>query len=129
MERLIQEDFIDSPWKMTVICILLNQTTNQQVRKVLPKLFELIPNPTIASTVVENKIYDIIKSTGFGNVKSKRIVQMSKKWDSGFTRPDELPGVGKYALESWSIFVDGKTDFVPSDKKLKLYLETHYHLD
>lgn len=129
MERLIQEDFTDSPWKMTVICILLNQTTNQQVRKVLPELFEIIPDCTIASNAQENQIYDVIKSTGFGNVKARRIIQMSKKWTSGFSKPEELPGVGKYALESWSIFVDCKTNFIPSDKKLKLYLETHYHLD
>jgi endonuclease III len=49
MEKLIQEDYLNDPWKMLVCCILLNQTTNQQVRKVLQAVFELIPNPRAAS--------------------------------------------------------------------------------
>lgn len=123
MERLIQEDLIDDPWKMTVVCILLNQTTNQQVRKILPLLFDTIGNPEIASVTDPDEIYAIIRSTGFGNVKAKRIVDMSKKWCDGFERVDDLPGVGKYAKESWEIFVEGRKDFIPSDKKLRKYLE------
>lgn len=123
MERLIQEDYLDRPWKMTVICILLNQTTNQQVRKILPDLFNLIKSPSHCTGVNPEEIYPIIRSTGFGNVKSKRIVEMSKKWMSGFSDVEELPGVGKYAKESWKIFVENEIDFVPSDKKLKMYLE------
>jgi endonuclease III len=123
MERLIQEDFLDDPWKMTVACILLNQTTNQQVRKILYPLFEFIVSAEKTSLLSPDQIYPIIKSTGFGNVKSKRIIEMSKKWISGFEKIHELPGVGKYATESWQIFVEGKRDFSPSDKKLRMYLE------
>lgn len=123
MERLIQEDYLDSPWKMTVSCILLNQTTNQQVRSILPHLFSKIKSPEYCSNMDPSEIYPIIRSTGFGNVKSKRIVAMSQKWVTGFDNVEELPGVGKYGRESWDIFVNGKTNFVPSDKKLRMYLE------
>ena len=123
MERLIQEDYLDNPWKMTVICILLNQTTNQQVRKVLDPLFNLIQSPERCSNLSTDEIYPIIKGTGFGNIKAKRIISMSQKWMDGFVEVEELPGVGKYAKESWEIFVNNKTDFVPSDKKLRMYLE------
>ncbi len=129
MERLIQEDLLHDPWKMTVVCILLNQTTNQQVRKILKDLFDLLPDPLTTSKVDPSEIYAIIRSTGFGNLKSKRIVEMSKRWILGFERIEDLPGVGKYAKESWDIFVLNKTDFVPSDKKLRKYLETHYCLN
>lgn len=123
MERLIQEDYLDSPWKMTVICILLNQTTNQQVRKILDPLFDLIQSPEKCSGLNPDQIYPVIKGTGFGNVKSRRIISMSQKWIYGFKDVQELPGVGKYAKESWEIFVNGKTNFTPSDKKLRMYLE------
>lgn len=123
MEKLIQEDLLHDPWKMTVACILLNQTSNQQVRKILGPLFEYIKNASHTSTLDPLEIYPIIKSTGFGNIKSQRIVEMSKKWLFGFENIQDLPGVGKYAKESWDIFVNGKTDFVPTDKKLKKYLE------
>jgi len=124
MVRLIQHDYLDNPWKMVVCCILLNQTTNQQVRKVLDPLFELIPDPQSCSEVDPSKIAEIIRPTGFYNIKAERMKKMSKKWIDGFDHPKDLPGVGKYALESWDIFVEGKTNFVPSDKKLKMYLDS-----
>jgi endonuclease III len=122
-ERLIQEDYLESPWKMSVVCILLNQTTNQQVRKVLDDLFILIKSPEHCPNVHPDKIYQIIRSTGFGNVKAKRIIEMSKAWISGFDEVEDLPGIGKYGKESWEIFVNGKRNFTPTDKKLKAYLE------
>jgi methyl-CpG-binding domain protein 4 len=124
MIRLIQHDYLDNPWKMVVCCILLNQTTNQQVRKVLDPLFGLVPDPQSCSEADSSKIAEIIRPTGFYNIKADRIKKMSKKWVEGFTHPSELPGVGKYALESWNIFVNKKTDFTPSDKKLKMYLDS-----
>ena len=124
MVRLIQHDYLDNPWKMLVCCILLNQTTNQQVRKVLEPLFDLIPDPESCIEADPTKIAEIIKLTGFYNIKAARIQKLSKKWIEGFEDPRELPGVGKYAMESWDIFVNKKTDFTPSDKKLKAYLES-----
>jgi len=38
-----------------------------------------------------------------------------------------LPGVGKYAIESWEIFVNGNFSISPSDKKLRGYLESMNH--
>lgn len=121
-ERLIQEDYSD-PWKMLVCCVLLNQTSNLQVRKVLVPLFEKIQNPLVCSGLSEEEISIIIKSTGFSSVKSKRIISLSKKWIEGFNSVSELPGVGKYAIESWEIFVNGNLKINPTDKKLKMYLE------
>jgi endonuclease III len=109
---------------MLICCILLNQTTNQQVRKVLDPLFELIPDPESCVNADPIKIAEIIKPTGLYNIKAARIQKLSKKWIEGFEDPRELPGVGKYAMESWEIFVNKKTDFTPSDKKLKMYLES-----
>lgn len=122
--KLIQHDYLDDPWKMLVCCILLNQTTNQQVRKVLDPLFELMPNPETCVSVDPLKISEIIKPTGFYNIKASRIQKLSRKWIEGFSDPRDLPGVGKYAMESWEIFVNKKTDFTPSDKKLKMYLDS-----
>ena len=124
MVRLIQHDYLDDPWKMLVCCILLNQTTNQQVRKVLDPLFELMPTPESCVSVDPLKISEIIKPTGFYNIKAARIQKLSQKWIEGFEDPRELPGVGKYAMDSWDIFVNNRTNFIPSDKKLKMYLDS-----
>ena len=84
IERLIQEDYLDDPWKMMVCCILLNQTTNQQVRKVLLPLFEVIPNPELACSINPEIVQEIIRSTGFSRIKSERIQGLSRKWIQGF---------------------------------------------
>ncbi len=124
MVRLIQHDYLDNPWKMLICCILLNQTTNQQVRKILGPLFDLIPDPESCIEADPLKIAEIIKPTGFYNIKANRMQKLSQKWIEGFSHPTELPGVGKYAMESWDIFVNNRTDFTPSDKKLKMYLDS-----
>lgn len=123
MERLIQEDYPNRPWEMVVICILLNQTTNMQVRKILPNLLNLIKDPLTCSQMDPDLIADVIRPTGFYNIKAKRIVNMSKAWLEGFDDPSDLPGVGKYATESWEIFVNGNLGISPTDKKLRGYLE------
>jgi len=109
---------------MFVCCILLNQTTNQQVRKILPDLFNLIQSPEICSSLDPATISPIIRSTGFSNVKSKRIVDMSRKWTEGFSNPMDLPGVGKYAYDSWRIFIKGERNIEVEDKKLKYFLDS-----
>jgi endonuclease III len=123
MERLIQEDYLNDPWKMLVCCILLNQTTNQQVRKILSPLFKAIPNPELACAINPEILQEIIRSTGFSRIKSERIQGLSKKWICGFESVLELPGVGKYASDSWEIFINNNLDVNPTDKKLLLYLE------
>ncbi len=125
MERLIQEDYLDDNWKMLVCCILLNQTTNQQVRKVLPDLFSLISNPEAAIEISPYLIQSVIRSTGFSKIKTERIVAMSRKWLEGFKEVQELPGIGRYASDSWKIFVEKNYTLEVTDKKLKLYLEEH----
>lgn len=126
---MIQEDYLGENWKMVVCCILLNQTTNQQVRKILPDLFKLIPDPNSALLVDPNIIQFTIRSTGFSKVKTERIVAMSKKWIEGFEDVSELPGVGRYASDSWEIFVNNNYSLEVTDKKLKIYLERLNHLN
>lgn len=123
-ERLIQEEYIDDPWKMLVCCILLNQTHNRQVRPILSSVFELIPDPISASGCDEKRLAVVIKTTGFQNLKASRIKKLSQKWAEGISDPAELPGIGRYGLESWEIFVNRNFGIQPTDKKLSAYLES-----
>ena len=90
----------------------------------LDPLFDLIPDPESCIEADSFKIAEIIRPTGFYNIKANRMQKLSQKWLEGFSHPTELPGVGKYAMESWDIFVNNRTDFTPSDKKLKMYLDS-----
>lgn len=122
-EILIQEDYLDDPWKMLVCCILLNQTNNKQVRPILSSVFDLIPNPMSASEVDVKVLAEVIKTTGFQNVKASRIKKLSQKWTEGFSSVSDLSGIGKYGNDSWEIFINKKIDITPTDKKLAKYLE------
>lgn len=123
-EILIQEEFLDDHWKMMVCCILLNQTSNKQVRPILRSVFELIPDPISAIRCDHLILAAVIKTTGFQNLKASRIIRMSEKWISGFDDPIELPGIGQYGRDTWKIFVERKKDFQPGDKKLSAYLKS-----
>lgn len=122
-EILIQEEYLDDPWKMLVCCILLNQTNNKQVRPILSSVFDLIPTPISTIGCDPEVLAAIIKTTGFQNVKASRIIRMSETWIAGFSDVTQLPGIGKYGKESWDIFVNGNTRIEPTDKKLKTYLD------
>ena len=122
-EILIQEDYLDNPWKMMVCCILLNQTNNKQVRPILSSVFELIPDPISTIGCEPERLAAVIKTTGFQNVKASRIIKLSQKWVNGFNDAIDLPGIGKYGKESWEIFVNGNLKIIPTDKKLSAYIE------
>ena len=125
MEReiLIQEDYLDNPWKMMVCCILLNQTNNKQVRPILSSVFELIPNPLSTIGCDPERLAAVIKTTGFQNVKASRIIKLSQKWVDGFDDVLALPGIGKYGRDSWEIFVNGNANIDVTDKKLDAYIK------
>ena len=122
-EILIQEDYLDNPWRMMVCCILLNQTNNKQVRPILSSVFELIPDPISTIGCDPEKLAAVIKTTGFQNIKASRIKKLSQKWQDGFNDVTELPGIGKYGKESWEIFVNKNLSITPTDKKLSAYIE------
>jgi methyl-CpG-binding domain protein 4 len=120
---IIQEEYKDDPWKVLVCCILLNQTSNRQVRPLISHFFKTWPDP--ASIIRENpiNISTFIKSTGFQNIKAHRIREFSIAWEIGIRDPKKFPGVGEYGREAWRIFVEEDLDFTPKDKKLKMYLD------
>lgn len=122
-EILIQEEYVNDPWAMLVCCILLNQTNNKQVRPILKPLFDFIPNPQSAIDCDREILAAIIKTTGFQNIKADRIVKLSTKWMEGFVHVSQLPGIGKYGVDSWNIFIEGDINITTNDKKLKAYLE------
>jgi endonuclease III len=121
-EILIQEEYLDDPWKMLVCCVLLNQTNNKQVRPILSSLFRLIPNPESAITCNPESLAAVIKTTGFQNVKASRIINLSRKWLEGFDDIKDLPGIGQYGKDSWEIFINKDLSIQTRDKKLFAYL-------
>ncbi len=122
--NIIQEEYSNDPWKVLVCCILLNQTSNKQVRPLIQDFFKKWPNPKSLLLEEDSAISYFIRTTGFQNVKAKRIKDFSLSWDSGIRDPFKFPGIGDYGREAWRIFVQNDISFTPNDKKLKMYLES-----
>lgn len=121
---IIQEDYKNDPWKVLICCILLNQTNNQQVRPLIENFFLKWPNSFSIEKEETETISNFIKSTGFQNMKANRIKAFSSEWSKGIRDPKYFTGIGKYGLEAWRIFIEKDFNFVPSDKKLKIYLDS-----
>lgn len=122
--NLLQEIYIDDPWKILVCCILLNQTKRKQVDGIRDSFFEKWPNAKSLSRADVADVAKMIKSLGFYNRRSKTLIEFSKGWTDGqWKSPTELKGIGKYAMDSWEIFVNGKIVKKPTDHVLNDYIK------
>ncbi|KAJ0727316.1 putative DNA glycosylase [Helianthus annuus] len=123
--NLIQEDHIHDPWRIVVICILLNMTQGVQVRGVISEFFSLCPDAKTATEVPAETIEKLITPLGLQKVKTERIQRFSEGylWDD-WTHITQLHGVGKYAADAYAIFVTGQwRRVIPADHMLNRYWE------
>lgn len=120
--NLLQEIYIDDPWKVMVCCIFLNQTTRKQVNKVREEFFGKWPDAIALGSAKLEEVTETIRALGFYNRRAKTLVRFSQEWtDKEWKSPRELHGIGEYAHDSWKIFVDGEIVEEPSDHVLKDY--------
>ena len=118
---LIQEHYSD-PWAKMICCMLLNQTTREQVDKVVDEFFDKWPDPETCSYANPLEIAEVLKSLGFKNKRSEAIIKMSHEWISkDWKEVKELHGLGKYAQDCYDMLVKGIYIENPSDHALKNY--------
>ncbi|XP_023529473.1 methyl-CpG-binding domain protein 4-like protein [Cucurbita pepo subsp. pepo] len=123
--RLLQQDHAYDPWRVLVICMLLNRTTGQQAKDVIPKLFTLCPDPKSALEVSQEQIEDIIRPLGLQRKRSLTIQRLSEMYlKESWSHVTQLPGVGKYGADAHAIFCTGYwTEVLPKDHMLNYYWE------
>lgn len=120
---LIQQEFQHDPFKMLVGCIMLNQTSNKNVRQVIYSFFDRWPTPQSVLNANPDDIREHIRPLGFYNVRTRRIQRFSHEYiEKRFIRASELHGIGKYADDSYEIFIKGNLNVNPTDKILIRYL-------
>ncbi|KAM6570833.1 hypothetical protein CsatA_014913 [Cannabis sativa] len=120
---LLQEDHVDDPWRVLVICMLLNRTTGIQAKQVISDLFNLCPNAKVASEVSSGEIEKIIQPLGLFRKRAVMIKRFSQEYlEESWTHVTQLHGIGKYAADAYAIFCTGKWDLVrPADHMLNYY--------
>ncbi|KAA8526114.1 hypothetical protein F0562_007786 [Nyssa sinensis] len=122
---LLQEDHAHDPWRVLVICMLLNRTTGLQAGRVLPELFTLCPNAKIATEVATEEIEKVIRSLGLHRKRAAMLQHLSQDYlGEGWTHVTQLHAVGRYGADAYAIFCTGKWDLVrPNDQMLNKYWE------
>ncbi len=75
-----QEEYRDDPWKMLMVCFMLNQTSHKQVDQVRHEFFQRYPNAEALLEAEESEIASVIKTLGFYNRRAKAWKRFSKQW-------------------------------------------------
>ena len=92
-----------SPWELLVVTVLSAQTTDENVNRVAPALFERYPTPAALAEADPEDVERIVFSTGFYRQKTRSIIGLAVAVEERFDGevPDdldrlvELPGVGR----------------------------------
>ncbi|KAF2291974.1 hypothetical protein GH714_042458 [Hevea brasiliensis] len=93
---LLQEDHVHDPWRVLVICMLLNCTTGTQVRRVITDFFTLCPDPMTATEVKTQEIENIIEPLGLHRKRVVMIQRLSQEYlGDDWTYVTQPHGVGK----------------------------------
>ncbi|RLE12886.1 MAG: endonuclease III [Actinobacteria bacterium] len=95
-------DYVD-PWQLLVSTVLSAQTTDQNVNKVAPTLFERYPTPEDLAGADPEDVERIIYSTGYYRQKTKSVIALAgdlvDKYDgevpADLEKLVELRGVGR----------------------------------
>lgn len=124
---LFQESLYREPFWMLVACSLVNQTTWKSAEPVFEKIKATWPTPEDLERADPNALYRMVQRLGFGKLRSIRLPAMAAFYINVQPKTAEdvmkLPGCGKYAHDSWAIFVDGRRDVEPTDKELLAWLD------
>lgn len=122
---LLQEELRDDPWKLLVACILLNRTSHKQVRPIIWELFEAYPDASAMMRADATELAGRLKSLGLQNRRAQTLMRFSADYvRAGTSDVGSLHGVGRYALDSYVMFVLGDVAACsPTDKKLAMYSE------
>jgi methyl-CpG-binding domain protein 4 len=119
---LLQEAVFYDPWRVLVVCVLLNKTTCLQVRTVVSQLFVICPTAEAAALADVESIRRVIAPLGLVK-RAEGIISLSAAYlTTSWVRVTELPFVGKYASDAYALFCSGAwRDVEPDDKELVRY--------
>lgn len=121
IQELVGRD-LHYPWRVLVVCTLLNQTHGRGVRPMIDEFFKIVPTPDAMMHVEKEAIDHLLRPLGFHNRRYVTLCRMTRDYLNG-RQYREMYGVGPYALDSIDLFVHGRTDALnPKDTWLRPYL-------
>jgi adenine-specific DNA glycosylase len=125
---LVQEDFLDDPWKVLMCCIMLNLTSHKQVRPMVHQFFKRFSSPSEIIKADASEIISFIRSLGMYNRRTSVMKKFSEAYLSFNLAddPKKLPGIGEYASDAFNILINNDYSIQPNDGPLTQYV-TWYH--
>lgn len=122
----LQKVYATDPWRVLVVCMMLNLTSRDQVRPLIERLFARFPNAA-RMAVAGQDLEEMIRPCGMPEQRARRLRLMS----ADYLRADvlspvvveRLHGCGTYAADSFRIFCQGYESFTPGDRVLAGYID------
>lgn len=123
---LFQESLYKEPFWMLVACVLVNRTKWQQAEPVFEQIKQRWSTPFELGGAPVLELEKLVQPLGLFKRRAVSLGNLARAYVEGPPRNAsevmELPGCGKYASDSWAIFVDGRRDVEPTDIELRGYL-------
>jgi len=126
--ELRQMKYRNQPWRVVVLCVLLNRTRGVHAEPVARELFSRWPTPEFMMEANLGELRDVLRPLGMHKARANHLRLLSARWaicGEPSSREDLLmfSGVGPYAADAWEIVCRGKLDLTPGDKELLRYVE------
>lgn len=125
--RLFQEDLLRQPFWMLVACQLVNLTTWEQAKPAFAWLRRNYRDEHELAGAFEEDLHVPLQPLGLWRRRSSILLKFANAWienpPKSYDDVMELPGCGKYAADSWAMFVEGRRDVQPKDGKLLWHLQ------
>lgn len=134
-EQLLQEQNSWDLWRFFLCCIALNNTNGWTARKVMGQFFYWFDEPEKVGSGHTLRIERLLEPLGLQKMRTKHFLAVSEAFTQkprhkGYlmSRNEimEIPGLGKYAADSYELLVSKNKSFVPTepfDKELKKVYE------
>lgn len=111
---------------MLVACSLVNLTTWRQARPAFEWMRGAYGSATGLASARPDELFDALRPLGLWRRRATMLPRMADAWlrsrPSTAEEVRRLPGCGRYASDSWAIFIEGRRDVLPDDGKLAWYL-------
>ncbi|GBE87624.1 hypothetical protein SCP_1103010 [Sparassis crispa] len=87
---LIQDYVAHDPWKVLCAVMLLNKTTGAKAVPVFFNLMKIWPTPRDFAVAPQDAVEEIIRTLGLSNIRSERLITLSRMYINDPPRPDLL---------------------------------------
>ncbi|CAO1633412.1 unnamed protein product [Sympodiomycopsis kandeliae] len=119
---LVQEILTPDVFGMTIVCILLNQTTGRAAVPVFYDLMELYPTPKLLANADLKTLTEMLQPIGLHNIRAKRLIDFAIMWCQqppqwGVTHPSRV-SLPKGVAGAWRQRGNDVVDDLQLDQKI-----------